>query len=79
MNDYIELRVNITPCDETATDILAAMLADGGYESFVPDSTGVTAYISARQFDSKTVEDILAEFPLHGRTLSTCAWSPTNA
>ncbi len=73
MNDYIELRVNITPCDETATDILAAMLADGGYESFVPDSTGLTAYISARQFDSKTTEEILADFPLPGRKLSTSA------
>ena len=49
------------------------MLADGGYESFVPDSTGLTAYISARQFDSKTVEEILADFPLPGRKLSTSA------
>ena len=42
MNDYIELRADITPASETATDILAALLAEKGYESFVPDEKGVT-------------------------------------
>lgn len=45
MNDYTEVRLNLNPCTETHTDILAAMLAETGYESFVPDSTGLTAYI----------------------------------
>ena len=60
MNDYIELRVNITPCDEIATDILAALLAEGGYESFVPDATGLTAYIPQPQFDREETDKILA-------------------
>ena len=37
MNDYIELRLDATPCDETRTDILAALLAQAGFESFVPE------------------------------------------
>ena len=41
MNDYIELRLDATPCDETRTDILAALLAQAGFESFVPDETGL--------------------------------------
>lgn len=40
MNDYIELRADIKPSSETAADILAAFLADAGYESFVPDDNG---------------------------------------
>lgn len=66
MNDYIELRVNITPCDEIATDILAALLAEGGYESFVPDATGLTAYIPQPQFDREETDKILRAFPLPG-------------
>lgn len=44
MNDYIETRVDITPCDEIATDLVAYNLCEIGYESFVADLTGVTAY-----------------------------------
>ena len=45
MNDYIELRIDASPCSEELTDLLAAFLADEGYESFVPDKTGLTAYV----------------------------------
>lgn len=63
MNDYTELRVNLTPCNETATDILAAILADVGFESFVPDSEGITAYIAKSNYDERTVRAALNEFP----------------
>ena len=43
MNDYLEVRYNVSPCNEVITDIIAAILADRGYESFVPDSDGITA------------------------------------
>ncbi len=33
MNDYIELRIDASPCSEELTDLLAAFLADEGYES----------------------------------------------
>ena len=45
MNDYVEVRVDLQPCDETITDVAAALLADAGFESFLPDSAGLTAYI----------------------------------
>lgn len=64
MNDYIELRLDATPCDETRTDILAALLAQAGFESFVPDETGLTAYIKAELFDRKSVDGLLADFPM---------------
>lgn len=45
MNDYVEVRLDVTPCDENATDILAALLCEHDYESFVPDGAGLTAYV----------------------------------
>lgn len=37
MNDYMQVRFDVEPCSEMATDVLAAVLAEIGYESFVPD------------------------------------------
>lgn len=71
MNDYTELRVNPTPCSETATDILAAILADVGFESFVPDNEGITAYIPVDLYDEDAVKTALERFPLPNVTLST--------
>lgn len=64
MNDYIELRLDATPCDETRTDILAALLAQAGFESFVPDQSGLTSYIKVDLFDRKAVDEILSDFPM---------------
>ena len=64
MNDYVELRLDINPLpSEDITDLLAAMLGDVGYESFVPDSAGLTAYVPVGQWDEAAVDDILADFP----------------
>jgi ribosomal protein L11 methyltransferase len=70
MNDYIELRVNVSPCDETATDILAALLADAGFESFVPDANGLTAYIPCGSYNQTDIEEAIKLFPLPDRQLS---------
>ena len=43
MNDYVEVRIDLDPCSEDMTDVLAAMLADAGFESFVPDAKGLLA------------------------------------
>ena len=45
MNDYTQVRFTVTPAEEVATDVLAAMLAEVGFESFVPDEEGMTAYV----------------------------------
>lgn len=70
MNDYKELRANLSPCSETATDILAALLADVGFESFVPDNTGLTAYIPSTTFDEATVANAVSQFPLPDVTIT---------
>lgn len=67
MNDYVEVRLDLNPCDETRTDILAAMLAESGFETFVPDSDGVTAYIKAELYSKESVVSVLADFPMETR------------
>lgn len=55
----MEVRVKLTPCSEIMTDVLAALLADVGFESFVPDENGLTAYIRACDYRddlAKTVD-----------------------
>lgn len=56
MNDYVEVRVSLTPCSEVMTDVLAALLADAGFESFVPDENGLTAYIRASDYRDEMAE-----------------------
>ena len=64
MNDYTEVRLDIEPCDETSTDLMAALLCERGYESFVPDALGLTAYIKKELFDESVFKEVVAEFPL---------------
>ncbi|MCM1292693.1 MAG: 50S ribosomal protein L11 methyltransferase [Bacteroides sp.] len=51
MNNYIEVRIDLDPCNADMTDVLAALLADAGFESFVPDDRGLTAYIKETDYD----------------------------
>ena len=51
MNDYMQVRFDVEPCSEMATDVLAAVLAEIGYESFVPDERGVTAFVPQGKYD----------------------------
>lgn len=64
MNDYEEVRLDLSPCDETRTDVLAALLAQVGFESFVPDEKGLTAYVRAEAFDEATVKAVTSDFPM---------------
>lgn len=61
MNDYIETRIDLTPCDEIVTDLLADALCEIGYESFVPDESGLTAYIKNELADEDAVDAVVRE------------------
>jgi ribosomal protein L11 methyltransferase len=65
MNDYREVRIDMKPCSEDATDLLAALLADVGFESFVPDDNGLTAYVREEDFNREAINLIVADFPMH--------------
>lgn len=73
MNNYYSLRVELQPCTEDATDLLAAFLADEGYESFEPDSTGITAYVREEDYDPAAINRIMADFPIELSGYNTSA------
>lgn len=60
MNNYIEVRIDVNPCDEISTDLLAAFLAEVGYESFVPDQKGMVAYIREEDFSQEALDEAVA-------------------
>lgn len=74
MNDYIELKVSATPCSEVVTDVLASLLCDIGYESFVPGDDGLTAYVKIELFDREALDSMIRQFPIDGISLS---WNDT--
>lgn len=67
MNDYNLVRINATPCSEDITDLAAAFLADAGFESFEPDSDGLTAYIRATPDAVSIAEAALQDFPIDAK------------
>ena len=62
--DYIELKITYSPISEEASDLMAAFLADMGFESFVADETGLTAYIEASGYSAESVKEMLSDFPM---------------
>lgn len=74
MNDYRQLRLDLNPCCEDATDVLAALLADAGFESFVADADGMTAFIKDELYDEAAIDAALSLFPFEAeisRSVST--------
>lgn len=67
MNDYMEVRLDMEPCSEDMTDLMAGYLADAGFESFVADTEGLTAYIAEKAYSEAALRGALAEFPFEAR------------
>lgn len=62
--NYYKVRFECNPCSEDTTDLLAAFLADVGYESFEPYLMGVTAYVQAQEYSDEAIQEIIADFPI---------------
>lgn len=56
-NIYIEYNFEVTP-KEPATEILIAELGGVGFESFVENDNGVTAYIQKEEWNATILEDV---------------------
>ncbi len=76
---YIELTFNLMPNDEAARDVLAALLAEAGCETFVPTETGQMAYIRRELLEEdniKTAIDSFQEFFPQVQVSYTCDEAP---
>ncbi len=61
---YLEFSFHTTPCTEVVNDVLSAVLADAGFESFVEQPDGLLAYIQQSLYDEASVEAAISEFPI---------------
>ena len=61
---YFEFTFSTRPCSETVSDVLAAVLGEVGFESFVASDNGLTAYIQQALCNEAAIKEAIAEFPI---------------
>ena len=60
--NYTEYLFSVSPNEEFAKDMLAGLLAEIGFESFVQTRQGLDAYILSEQVDSFALDNVLSSF-----------------
>ena len=68
--NYLQYLFKIDPATEAAADVLAALLADAGFESFEPTDDGLTAYVQTALLNKEALEQAIDFFPLPDTTIS---------
>lgn len=62
---YFELNFNIIPNDnQDARDLLSALLAEVGFETFTDTESGLDAYIQQPLWDEAAVQSLIQDFPM---------------
>ncbi len=64
---YIEVKFTCTPNDEVVNSILSATIGEIGFESFVEDEYGTTAYIQSEMFDEEKLQETLNSLPIEAQ------------
>ncbi len=67
--EYKALNFSITPRSEEASDVLSAMLAEIGFDSFETTEEGLRAYVPATLFHEKDVQTTIADFFIPGLSI----------
>ncbi len=57
---YFELSFEMSPYNEAAADVLAALLADGGCDTFEPTASGLKAYALQDTYDEAAIQGAIA-------------------
>ena len=60
---YYEFVFRTHPCTETVNDVLAAVLGEAGFESFMECEGGLTAYIQQSLCDETSIKNAIADIP----------------
>jgi ribosomal protein L11 methyltransferase len=77
---YLEVTFTVNPISETANDIIAALAAELGFESFVESEQGTIGYVPINQYDEQALNEALADFPMPDTkvTFTTCEMEDKN-
>ncbi len=63
---YYEVEMTITPCTQDAQDILSAMAAEAGFETFEETPTGLLGYVQQSLFLQEALDAVITNFPFEG-------------
>jgi ribosomal protein L11 methyltransferase len=60
---YFEVDFTITPLSEDAQDVLSALAAEAGFETFEQTEIGMKGYVQQALFNEDSLQQIIASFP----------------
>jgi ribosomal protein L11 methyltransferase len=63
---YFEVEFTISPYSFDASDLLAALVGEVGFESFEESPTGLLGYVQQSLFSEEALQESLADFPFEG-------------
>ncbi len=77
---YLEVTFTVSPASETANDIIAALAADLGFESFVESPQGTIGYVPVNLYDENALREAMTDFPMSDTsiTFTTCEMEDKN-
>ena len=70
MTGYVETVLTITPPDKDVADLLAAFLAESGYETFQDCDEGIKGYIKESLYSDAFVESAIEALPIKTSSVS---------
>ena len=63
---YFEVEFRISPYSDDASDLLAALAGEAGFETFESVADGLKGYVQQSLFDEQVLKDSLSDFPFEG-------------
>lgn len=63
---YFEVEFTINPMSADASDLLAALAGDAGFETFEEAENGLKGYVQQSLFDEDVLRSCIADFPIEG-------------
>ena len=67
---YFETEFTISPYSSDASDMLAALAGEAGFETFEETDTGLKGYVQQSLFSEEALREALADFPFDGVSIS---------
>ncbi len=67
---YYEVEMTITPCSQDAQDLLSALSAEAGFETFEETESGLKGYVQQTLFDEEALKAVISSFPMEGVSIS---------
>jgi len=61
---YYEVNFTVSPAEQTARDLLAALAGDAGFETFEDTDSGMKGYVQQQLFDEDALRQVIDDFPL---------------